>query len=151
MDKEQDPNASLKSFTFYYKQTQQTLSLAAGTSQQEIVDTLKMIFGIPANKKLFFLGGEGNPIILSSALPSGIKLTVLDEEYNIAKLGGVQSSGKWKWKHESGGQVIDEYSFRTSDESKTTFYGDIKITKGKHWWKIQLAEIFCCQDTGITK
>ena len=135
----QDPNSSLKSFTFYYKTAQQTLSLAAGTSQQEIIETLRTVFGIPANKKLLFLGGEGNPIILSSALPSGIKLTVLDEDYHASTINGPSSENtKWKWKQHEGGVKIDDYSFETASESRTTFYGDIKMSKGKYWWRIQL-------------
>ena len=77
---------------------------------------------------------------------------MLDEDYQIAKINGpTAGSSKWKWKQAEGGIIINDYSFKTNQESKTTFYGDIKITKGKHWWRIQLKEIFCCQDLGITK
>ena len=46
--------------------------------------------------------------------------------------------------------MIDDYSFETSPERKTLFYGNTKMTKGKYWWKIEFKEIFCCQDSGIT-
>ena len=76
-------------------------------------------------------------MVLSSYLPSGIKLTVLDEDFQIALTNGPKPGiDKWKWNQKAGGLILNSYDFKTSMENKTTFYGDIKFTKGKHSWRI---------------
>lgn len=146
-----DAPSFMKTFTFYYKSASQTLSLATGSTQAEIIETLRIIFGVPADKKLLFLGEDGNLVILSSALPSGMKLTMLDEDYQISQIQGPKAEGKWKWKKGGRGALVDDYTIKTDSEGKVTAYGDIKMTKGKHWWRIKIKLVFCCQDFGITK
>ena len=65
-----------KVFNFYYDLCCQKLTVYSGTSSDEIKSTIREILEIPQDKQVRFLDEEGNPIVISSALPDQIKIYV---------------------------------------------------------------------------
>ena len=65
-----------KVFNFYYDLCCQKLTVYNGTSSDEIKSTIREILEIPQDKQVRFLDEEGNPIVISSALPDQIKIYV---------------------------------------------------------------------------
>ena len=61
---------------FYYDLCCQKLAVYPGTSSDEIKSTIREILEIPADKKVNYLDEEGNPIVISSALPNEIKIYI---------------------------------------------------------------------------
>ena len=65
-----------KIFNFYYDLCCQKLTVYSGTSAEEIKSTIREILEIPQDKQVRYLDEEGNPIVISSALPDQIKIYV---------------------------------------------------------------------------
>lgn len=65
-----------KVFNFYYDLCCQKLTVYSGTSSDEIKSTIREILENPQDKQVRFLDEEGNPIVISSALPDQIKIYV---------------------------------------------------------------------------
>ena len=94
-----------KVFNFYYDLCCQKLTVYSGTSSDEIKSTIREILEIPQDKQVRFLDEEGNPIVISSALPDQIKIYVEIKktftekflEENQEKNENNQNLIKWVW------------------------------------------------------
>jgi hypothetical protein len=54
----------------------QNLVVYPGTPSEEIKNTIRDILNIPEKSKLEYLDGDGNPIVISSALPDQTRIYV---------------------------------------------------------------------------
>lgn len=63
-----------KTFYFYYDMSYQKLTVYPGTSSDEIKSTIREFLNIPNESKLEYLDENGDPIVISSALPNEIKI-----------------------------------------------------------------------------
>ncbi len=95
-----------KTFHFYYDMSCQNLVVYPGTPSDEIKNTIRDLLNIPRYSKVEYLEENGNPIVISSALPDKVKIYVKIKKTFTEKFIEEQSKNKeqtssrsinWKW------------------------------------------------------
>jgi hypothetical protein len=149
-----DQNTTKKKFYFYYKGTEQRLTVYEGTTQDEIKHTIKDLFAIENEKQIIFMDDDGDPIVISSFIPDKTKIFIQEGDIITSKIQTqtIQNEPKpWTWKQDiSKANFINANTFQTYKEDSAIVYGDIKIDSGIHYWKIKISQIWCCHNSGIT-
>ena len=150
-----------KIFNFYYDLCCQKLTVYSGTSSDEIKSTIREILEIPQDKQVRYLDEEGNPIVISSALPDQIKIYVEIKktftekfiEENKAKNDNnnipTHDSIKWIWNKEDK----DNFQYENLNEDKTVKHvgsgmgfakGTLIMETGEYYYTILFEPLQCC-------
>ena len=159
-DKEENQG---KTFYFYYDMSCQNLIVYPGTPSEEIKNTIREILNIPEKSKLEYLDGDGNPIVISSALPDQIRIYVkikksftdqyIEENKNkiIKQLPNaidwiwLESSSPGTHKRKNDNKTI--YQQYNSCVAKTI--GSLEIENGEYYYTLLFEPMRCCVSAGI--
>lgn len=146
-----------KVFNFYYDLCCQKLTVYPGTKAEEIKSTIREILEIPEETKINFLDEDGNPIVISSALPNNIKIYVQIKktftekfiEQNNGNFNNQENSIEWFWTEEKG-----EKTYERKNNNKTVTHisssrssyckGDLIMTSGEFYYTIIFEPLQCC-------
>ena len=146
-----------KIFNFYYDLCCQKLAVYSGTSAEEIKSTIMEILEIPQDKQVRYLDEEGNPIVISSALPDQIKIYVeikktftekFLEENKAKNTTTTNNSIKWVWNKDE-----DDLEYKNSNEDKTVKHcgdgmgfakGTLIMEEGEYYYTILFEPLQCC-------
>ena len=146
-----------KIFNFYYDLCCQKLTVYSGTSAEEIKSTIREILEIPQDKQVRYLDEEGNPIVISSALPDQIKIYVeikktftekFLEENKAKNTTTTNNSIKWVWNKDE-----DDLEYKNSNEDKTVKHcgdgmgfakGTLIMEEGEYYYTILFEPLQCC-------
>ena len=153
-----------KIFNFYYDLCCQKLTVYSGTSAEEIKSTIREILEIPQDKQVRYLDEEGNPIVISSALPDQIKIYVeikktftekfLEEnkaknDNNNTTTTSTPNSIKWVWNKDDE----NDLEYKNSNEDKTVKHcgdgmgfakGTLIMEEGEYYYTILFEPLQCC-------
>jgi hypothetical protein len=160
-DKEENQG---KTFYFYYDMSCQNLVVYPGTPSEEIKNTLRDILNIPEKSKLEYLDGDGNPIVISSALPDQIRIYVkikksftdqYIEENKNKVIKQLPNAIDWIWLESSSPS-----SHKRKNDNKTIFQqyntcvaktiGSLEIENGEYYYTLLFEPMRCCVSAGIT-
>ena len=151
-----------KIFNFYYDLCCQKLAVYPGTSSDEIKSTIREILEIPADKKVNYLDEEGNPIVISSALPNEIKIYIQIKktfteqimEKKESSPNNALNSIEWFWLEEKEGSTYDKYSFERKNNNKTVThtsnsrssfsFGSLVMDSGEYYYTLIFEPLQCC-------
>ena len=146
-----------KIFNFYYDLCCQKLAVYSGTSADEIKSTIREILEISQDKQVRYLDEEGNPIVISSALPDQIKIYVeikktftekFLEENKAKNTTTTNNSIKWVWNKDE-----DDLEYKNSNEDKTVKHcgdgmgfakGTLIMEEGEYYYTILFEPLQCC-------
>ena len=164
-DKEENQG---KTFYFYYDMSCQNLVVYPGTPSEEIKNTLRDILNIPENipekSKLEYLDGDGNPIVISSALPDQIRIYVkikksftdkYIEEQKNKEIKQLPNAIDWIWLESSSPS-----SHKRKNDNKTIYQqyntcvantkGSLEIESGEYYYTLLFEPMRCCVSAGLT-
>lgn len=156
-----------KIFYFYYDLCCQKLAVYPGTSSEEIKSTIRELLEIPNDEKINYLDEEGNPMVISSALPNDIKIYVQKKktftekfiEQNKEKKEDQSNkeinSIEWFWTEEDkSGSKDDKNSYALKNDNKTVTHisfsrssfckGSLKMDSGEYYYSIIFEPLQCC-------
>ena len=153
-----------KTFNFYYDLCCQKLTVYKGTTSEEIKSTIREILEIPNDKKVNFLDEDGNPIVISYALPQDIKIYVQIKktfteqfiEQNKDKTNNDINSIEWFWTEEDYDDDDDynEKTYERKNNNKTITHvssssssfcrGSLIMESGEYYYNIIFEPLQCC-------
>ena len=112
---------------------------------------------IPADKKLNFLDEDGNPVVISSALPNNIKIYIQIKktfteqfiEQNNLKNDNINNSIDWCWNEEIGEKTYERKNnnktvTHTSDRRSSYCKGNLIMNTGEYYYTILFEPLQCC-------
>ncbi len=158
-----------KIFYFYYDLCCQKLAVYPGTPSEEIKSTIRELLEIPNDAKVNYLDEEGNPMVISSALPNDIKIYVQikktftekfieqnkekKEDQNNKEINSIE----WFWTEEdnTSRSQYDKNSNDLKNDNKTVthisssrssfFKGSLKMDSGEYYYySIIFEPLQCC-------
>ena len=152
-----------KLFCFYYDMCCQNLTVFPGTSSEEIKSEIREILNIPKESKLEYLDENGNPIVISSALPDKIKIYIkikktFTEKYIEKKKAEpvkiIPNSIEWTWEESTSPKT-----HLRSNDNKTIYQrynscvakakGTLVIEFGEYYYTLLFEPLQCCVSAGI--
>jgi len=149
--------AEKKIFNFYYDLCCQKLIVYSGTKSEEIKSTIRELLEIPEDKKVIYLDEEGNPLVISSALPNNINIYVqikksFTEQYfeqNQDSSKNQENTIEWFWTGEKG-----EMTYELKNNNKTVTHisnrrssfckGNLIMNSGEYYYTIFFEPLQCC-------
>ena len=152
-----------KLFYFYYDMSCQNLAIYPGTPSDEIKNTIRELLNIPPESKVEYLDEDGNPIVISSALPDKIKIYVKIKKTFTEKFIEEQSKNKIPTKPESINWTwleSDEPKYHLRKNNDKTIYqkynhciaitkGTLIIESGEIYFTLLFEPLQCCVFAGI--
>jgi hypothetical protein len=157
-----------KTFYFYYDMSCQNLAVYPGTPSDEIKLTIRDLLGIPPTSKVEYLNENGDPLVVSSALPDKIKIYVkikktftekFIEEQKKKEKEKIETKNitkliSWTWLESS-----DPKNHKRKNENKTIYQkynesmsmtkGTLKIESGEIYFTLLFEPLQCCVFAGI--
>ena len=152
-----------KTFYFYYDMSCQNLVVYLGTPSDEIKHTIRDLLNIPSNTKVEYLDENGNPIVISSALPDKIKIYTKIKKTFTEKFMEEQSKNKsqakpesinWTWleserpKHHIR-KNNDKTIYQPYNECMAKTKGTLIIESGEIYFTLLFEPLQCCVFAGI--
>jgi hypothetical protein len=152
-----------KIFYFYYDMSCQNLVVYPGTPSDEIKYTIRDLLNIPSKSKVEYLDENGNPMVISSALPDKIKIYVKIKKTFTEQFIEEQSKNKSQTKPESISWTWleserPEHHFRKNND-KTIYQpyneciaktkGTLIIESGEIYFTLLFEPLQCCVYAGI--
>jgi len=142
----------------------QNLIVYPGTPSEEIKNTIRDILNIPENSKLEYLDGDGNPIVISSALPDQIRIYVkikksftdkYIEENKNKIIKQLPNAIDWTWLESSSPKYHkrknnDKTIYQPYDECVAKTKGSLEIENGEYYYTLLFEPMRCCVSAGIT-
>ena len=145
-----------KIFNFYYDLCCQKLVVYAGTSADEIKSTIREILKIPSTAEVEYVDEEGYPIVISSALPNEIKISVRQKKTFTERLmesssnpvavpNNPQESVEWTWL-ETEHQIKNNNKtvYQATNERMARCKGSLIIESGEWYYKLIFDPLQCC-------
>lgn len=152
-----------KTFYFYYDMCCQNLVVYQGTPSDEIKNTIRDLLNIPSRSKVEYLDENGNPIVISSALPDKIKIYVKIKKTFTEKFIEEQSKSKkqtkpesinWTWLESARPDYHhrknnDKTIYQPSNECMAKTKGTLIIETGEIYFTLLFEPLQCCVFAGI--
>ena len=146
-----------KIFNFYYDLYCQKLTVYEGTPSNEIIMTLRDLLQIPTESKLEFVGEDGYPIVISSALPNEIKIHVKIKKTFTEKFiesqnknnNKIQKSIRWFWLESDSPETHKRKNdnktiYQPSNERISKCKGSLIIESGEYYYTLLFEPLQCC-------
>ncbi len=152
-----------KTFYFYYDMSYQKLTVYPGTSSDEIKSTIRELLNIPNESKLEYLDENGDPIVISSALPNEIKIYVkikktftdkFIEQQSKNENKKIENSIEWFWNESERPKYhIRKNNNKTISQPVNECFsitkGTLIIESGEYYYTLLFEPLQCCVFAGI--
>ena len=149
-----------KVFNFHYDLCCQKLTVYPGTSSEEIKSTIREILEIPEEEKVNYLDEEGNPLVISSALPNNINIYVQKKQTFTKQffeqnkdIFNQENTIEWFWTEEKL-KSTEKPSYELSNNNKTVTNisssrssfckGNLIMDSGEYYYTIFFEPLQCC-------
>ena len=152
-----------KTFYFYYDMSCQNLVVYPGTPSNEIKNTIRELLNISNESKVEYLDENGNPVVISSALPDGVKIYVKIKKTFTEKFIEEQSKNKnqtkpesinWTWLESERPEYHkrknkDKTIYQPVNECIAKTKGTLIIESGEIYFTLLFEPLQCCVYAGI--